>query len=528
MKKQDPISGLTIDVPDQVPPLGRFPYSGFWAQIYNQVPSALEQRTGFSKFDISSTLNGIEGLANGPFSVIIGEKLWKVGELLSMNQYISASGEGGKALEYIQNSSDGGRIEIAAVCLEPIVNSLLQRSSLSGKVGEEVSTIETEYLQKLEQMRQLVMRMSELEESYFPLQELEKVRQDYQATASQYQRLQSEVEYVEQGLKMVKETNRQITQVSSELKNAEANQRKIIQEIETWQAKLKSGNGSVVNNASNRLTHLGKKNAQVANAVSQLGQQLMRLTTQDLNTDTMKNALNQLYSAKKSTLKELSNKQDTYLKLEKNFQASEAEMTDVRTSGAALSNQIEYLASKLDSMKNSQQTVVTENESELIRLWVNHLSETYLDAESYLFNNLRLAQQSAMSSQGSSLYMQKAINAEKIVEMENFLSAIDMISDFLDSDEVDVLEQIARLGTALNYLPGTSRVMALRDMIYASRKDAYRNMIDEILEFGSKNNTANAPEASFEAFGFKYTKAKPLSEVASLLEHLTNTLMGGN
>ena len=64
MKKQDPISGLTIDVPDQVPPLGRFPYSGFWAQIYNQVPSALEQRTGFSKFDISSSLNEVENIAN--------------------------------------------------------------------------------------------------------------------------------------------------------------------------------------------------------------------------------------------------------------------------------------------------------------------------------------------------------------------------------------------------------------------------------------------------------------------------------
>ena len=70
--------------------------------------------------------------------------------------------------------------------------------------------------------------------------------------------------------------------------------------------------------------------------------------------------------------------------------------------------------------------------------------------------------------------------------------------------------------------------MLQSQMIYASRKAAYRNMTDEILEFGSKNNTANAPEASFEAFGFKYTKAKPLSEVASLLEHLTNTLMEGN
>lgn len=531
MKKQDPISGLTIDVPDQVPPLGRFPYSGFWAQIYNQVPSALEQRTGFSKFDISSSLNEVENIANGSFSVIIGEKLWKVGELLSMNQYISASGEGGNSLEYIQQSADGGRIEIASICLEPIINSLLQRASLTGRVGEEIGAVETEYRQKLELMRQLVMRMSELEEDYFPMEELEIVRQEYQASSAQYTRYEAEVEYVQQGLDMVKALNKEIKSVESDLKSAQGQHAGVLQQIEHWQVQLSNGkangNGNVVANASNRLTQLGKTNATLSRAISQLGQKLMKLSSRDTDTKKMQLTLNQLQKAKKGALQLLDNNQKTYIKLAKQFEISEAQMTDVRQAGSRLSNEIEYLATKLENMKGSQQTVVAENESELIRLWVNHLSGVYMDAESYLFNNLRLAQKQAMSAQGSSLYMQKAIDASKIAEMEKFLSSVDMISDFLDNDEVDVLEQIARLGTAMNYLPGTSRIMALRDMVYGQRKDAYRNMIDEILEFGSKDKTSNTANSSFEAFGFKFTKAEPLHEVASLLRHLTDTLMEG-
>jgi hypothetical protein len=102
-------------------------------------------------------------------------------------------------------------------------------------------------------------------------------------------------------------------------------------------------------------------------------------------------------------------------------------------------------------------------------MWVNHLNGVYVDVEMFLFGNLKRAQDAAVSAQGSSIY-QQAINASKIAEMEKFLSSVDMISDYLDSDEVKLLEQVARLGTVMNYLPGTSRVMALRDMNYSQRK----------------------------------------------------------
>ena len=120
--------------------------------------------------------------------------------------------------------------------------------------------------------------------------------------------------------------------------------------------------------------------------------------------------------------------------------------------------------------------------------------------------------------------MQKAVNASRIAEMEEFLTSIDTVSDNLDSDDVKVLEQIARLGTLMNYLPGTARIMALRDMSYRQRKDAYKNMIEEMLEFGVRN-PPETQQSTLKIGPLEIGKSEPLNEVADLLEHLADTLM---
>jgi hypothetical protein len=52
-------------------------------------------------------------------------------------------------------------------------------------------------------------------------------------------------------------------------------------------------------------------------------------------------------------------------------------------------------------------------------------------------------------------------------------------------------------------------------------------MIEEMLELGQPRQP-DVPKASFEAFGFKLSKSEPLSEVAKLLQHLTDSMMEGN
>jgi hypothetical protein len=531
MKKADPVSNLMLDVPDQAPPLGNFPYHGFWQEVYRQLPKALQERTGFSKYDLSAALNEVEQLANGVFRVIVSEKLWKVGQLLSLNHFVPANGQGGNTLGYIADSKDGGRVEIAAVCIEPIINSILQRASLSGKVGEEIGTLETEYRQKLELLRTVGQRTANLEQSYMPLQSLEASRTQYNAKQAAVNRLQAEIMYVSKSHKMAKKANNEISNIQRDLIQAEREQKSVIQQIEHWQAKLRNGegtgNGALVANAGDRLTELGKANAQLARTIEGLGVKLMRLKTQDTTAPELKATLSSLQRALNIAIGELSETQRGFLDQEKQYTATEAGMEDARNATSKLSYDLEALAKKIAQIRQSQSIVAEESESEMIRLWVNHLSGAYRDVESYLFNNLRLAQAAAVSAKGGSIYMQKAISASRIAEMEQFLSAVDTVSDYLDNDEVKVLEQIARLGTVLNYMPGTARVMALRDMSYGQRKEAYRNMVEEMLELGERPTAAGGREATVMIGPIEFGKSEPLHEVASLIRHMTDTLLEG-
>ena len=216
MKKADQATGLTIDVPDKAPPLGQFPYYGFWQQIYKQLPGAIEARTGFSKFDISAALTEVENMTNGPYKVILGEKLWKVGALLSMNQYIPASGRGGSTLGFIAESNDGGRVEIAAVCMEPMMNAILQRASLSGKVGQELGEMEAEYEQKMEEMRKIGARLAELEKWPYiktPLNSLQASRTEYEALKRDLSVIQTEIESISTGIEMTNQIKKTLNWV---------------------------------------------------------------------------------------------------------------------------------------------------------------------------------------------------------------------------------------------------------------------------------------------------------------------------
>ncbi len=532
MKKADQVSGLTIDVPDKAPPLGQFPYHGFWQQIYGQLPNAIQGKTGFTKFDIAAALTEIENLANGPYKVIVGEKLWKIGALLSMNQFIPASGRGGTALDYISEANDGGRAEIAAVCMEPMMNAILQRASLSGRVGQELGELESKYNEKMELMRTIGQRLTELEQwphLKTPLHSLQAAQTEYDAKKRDLAVKQAEIASITTGIEMTNQLNGEIRQVSSSLSKAEREHKGVIQQIEHWQVKLRNGqnanNGSAVANASARLTTLNKANQSLSQSITGLGQKLMSLQTQDTDSSGMKKALKMMQKDANGLIRELSVIQKEYSTIQQSYANIEGEMIDIQKAGSRLSVDVERLAKKISELKNSQSEIVASNESEMVRLWVNHLSGVYWDVESYLFNNLRLAQEAAISAQGSSIYMQKAVNASKIAEMEEFLSSVDSVSDYLDHDEVEVLEQIARLGTLMNYLPGTARITALRDMSYSQRKDSYKNMVDEMLEFGVRDPTGNQVKSTLKIGPIEIGKSEPLNEVASLLEHLADTLM---
>ena len=529
MKKQDSVSGLMIDVPGNAPPLGVFPYYGFWQSIYKQLPKALEVRTGFSKFDIAPTLAEIEAISNGAYKAIVGEKLWKIGELLAMNQYIPAHGIGGASLPAIQPSRDLGRIQIASATFEPMINALLQRSSMSGAVGQEMATIETEYNTKLQMMSSLVNRMADLEEDYISYEAITAMRKEVEAKQRNIAVLDAEIDQISQGILYSQQAAKEISKLSKELKSAESQHNSVVSQIEHYQSVMSNAvrkeDGISHANASKKLTELGKANGELSQRIRGLGIQVQRLQATYSDATGMNSAIKTLNAQLSSEMKLLNPILQQLRKSEANYLYNEAEIQSVREQGAKLSADVEFLAGKMKELKESQNLIVSENESDLVRMWVNHLSGVYIDIENYLFANLRLAQEAAVSAQGSSIYMQKAISAEKIAKMEEFVSAIDMVSDYLDRDEVLVLEQVARLGTLLDYVPGTARVMALRDMTYSQRTESYRNMIEEIIDFGQRDDSMEKRDPLFSLRPIEIGKSEPLSEVADLLQHLSDSLM---
>ena len=152
----------------------------------------------------------------------------------------------------------------------------------------------------------------------------------------------------------------------------------------------RNGDGVTHANATRKLTELGKTNGELSQRIRGLGIQTQRLEATYTNPHEMNVALKELTAKRMIIMKELSPALNQLKKSENNFMQVEAEIQQVRSQGAALSADLEFLNGKMNEIKQSQQMVVSENESDLVRMWVNHLSQVYIDIENYLFANLRL------------------------------------------------------------------------------------------------------------------------------------------
>ncbi len=528
MKKKDHASGVLIDVPDNVPPLGQFPFYGFWQQVWGQIPSKMEQRTGLSKYDVASALSEVEKIANGSYQILVGEKLWKIGNLLTLNQYVPASGNGGKTLGYIETSPDGGRTEIAAVCFEPIVNAVLMRASVSGDVGQEMNAANHEQNARSGEMQMLMNQLANLENSRIDYGDVENAAAEYKAKQFEVQKLEGELGHLSNKLSVSLQREKEYENTKKQLIKAEMQLTKVLTEIDMWQKQMsksqRTGNGTAFNSAKAKLTALGKSNATLHKQVQNLGIKMQRMGAVGNDSKEINATMSMIQRSLNEGLGQLSSLQTTYQELHSAFTGQEKAMAAIRREGASLSQDMTALNKKRATLNNSLYAATQENETDIVKVWVNHLTEVYRETEGLLFENLRRAQKQAMSPQGQSVYMSgKPIRAETVAEMEAFLSATDQVKS-LDRDEIDVLEQIARLGTALDYVPGAERILALKTMAHPQRKAAYRNMITEIVSFGERPASSIGQDQGW--FDFGIGDDKPLFEVAELVRSMTDTILG--
>ena len=543
MKKVDSVTGLTINVPDDEP-RGNFPYFGFWQEAYPQLVNQISKRNKIkaSAGDINMAVNTLIGLINGPYRVILADRIYKIGETLRLNPQISVSGSGGPKISYIPDSPDGGRMDIAALTFEYaisiILDTVMNRGSVTGELSKLSNDIQTTTFQ-----------LQKYNEEFFAIQAtipsqdlLQKMNRNLSLMEKDLARLEAEYNHATNILLEATKSNEEIkemTKLQASLKsevvsvqNALQNKLTLLHQLENKQS-LNAINQHTSNivNTRNQTKNLGKQNQILQQKYQNISIALQKLLTSRDYANEMK----ELKLATNTRKKNLDHTQKEYLGLKREFDAllnerkqSVAALTDLQAVIRGLSNQLTVAQGQYEKAKAALNQVSSTREDEIVRNWSNHLLQMQREIEQRLFSNL---ERIAAAQRGSPLARDVegvVLDAGTIKDYEDYLTAIDDISDALENDEIELLQMIGKLGAVQQYVLGAGRLYDLIQpgMSRRTRMESYRNMIAEILTSGS------AATASYERGAininlpglqpFSLGKEKPLHELHELVRHLSN------
>ena len=168
MKKVDSATGMTIEVPSiEAKPRSDYPYPGFWTAAQPRLVNALKEHGESLRYEnnnnISDALNALIELANGEFAVVLSERIWYIGALLNENSTIPVKGRAGSALGYIRESSDGGRMAIAARVFEKPIRAILDHGSGATTAGAQLSNLMNEHNNSHNQLQKLTNQLHKIE-----------------------------------------------------------------------------------------------------------------------------------------------------------------------------------------------------------------------------------------------------------------------------------------------------------------------------------------------------------------------------
>lgn len=525
MRKLDYATGVTLEVPSEAPPLGQFPYPGFWAEIVNQIPAVLTQRgrTGGNRYQIAQSITHVANLANGAYKITVEEKLWRIGEIMRLNQFVSAHGDGGSTLGYVGSGPAHGRVQVAAIAFEPMITAVMQKASASAEAQGDLQTATAQYQTKLEQMRGLMEQLASIEAAQVDHGTVRQMQTEYTTTVRTVETLTGQIAQLEERISMAVQARQAISQMSSEIETMTVEHNAILSHISKIQAMLNSAaatnNTGQIRKYEQELTRLNVKNQSLKQRIENLGVRLHRMLGQQTNEENQRAILQDKKAQlriSQTTANQLANQLEQIAQAATQAQAGHEAYTN---QVATLTAETNALANQISNAQATVEAAALDNEVELMRVWVSHLSGVYRDTEAYMFENLRRAAAAATSPPGS--MGEYAVDAVVIAQMEDFLSAVDAVPG-LDRDEKGVLEQIARFGASQSYVPGAARVIALSDMTQAARIRAYRAMVDEIVSQGAENQSLETRKAAFKLGPIRIGTTEPLHEVQELLKHLTD------
>ncbi len=543
MKKVDNATGLTIEVPDDEP-RGAFPYFGFWQEAYPQIVSHIQKRKKIkaARGDIDAALRNLTQLVNGPYRVIIADRLYKIGETLRLNPGISAHGTGGPRIRYIKESGDGGRMDIAAIAFEYPIDILIQTALSQGSVTMELSKLQSD-------IQTTSLELQRYNEEFFALQAnipsqnlLKKMENNLSLIENKILKLEGEYVHAQNIQEKANATSRRMNELASLQRQLKA---EVISTQNKMQSKLQllhklenkqdpnainQYTGNIIS-ARRDVQRLGRKNSDVQQRLQTVSIELSRL----VSSRDFENEMREFELAARTRLHALNQCRSEQAGLQNEFNAllNEREQTllqlnDIQSKMRGLSHQLSVAHSQYDKAQSAIGQISGTREDEIIRNWSNHLIEMQREVEQRLFANLAKA---AAAQSGSPLAREVegiVLDASTIKDYEDYLTALDDISDALEDDEYELLEMIGRLGAAQQYVPGATRLYALiqPDMSRRKRMEAYRNMITEILTAGAAATTSydrGSLTINIPGFGpISLGREKPLAEMIALLRHLSD------
>ena len=539
MKKMDEATGLTIEVPEGTAQ-GRFPYYGFWSNYSNQIAKEISRTVSASQGDITAALNQIIELVNGPYRVLLADKIWRIGETLDLNPMISVTGRHGGGIRQVPVSPDGGRLAFAAHTFEKPVKIVLetarQLSNTSASL-ENLDKIVRDAIGDVNRLNIEIMALQGKLPTNNQITQLESSIKGYRIHVHQAQvecdNATASYESLSQGMNDYARLKNEMHQMIREKETIGRDIQNKMRQIQILENKVPAAAITAQTEGlmalRNQTQALANRNMHLHQRISNLGLHLEKLHSEG----DQKRLLSTLKTTKRMCEQRLRTVSHQLGQLEHELgrvmnekSMIEAAIIDAEEMLRVKSLDADAASRKLHNARSVASNTMTFNAEDVVKVFADHLTSVQMDVERYLFENLRAAQ-SAISSSPTAMEAAYVVSPEVVRDYEAFLSALDMIGDAIDNDEYDLLQKIAKFGASQSYVPGSARVMALIDINRSDRLVAYRNMIEEILANGTTAMPRDEPglSANFSVgnFSLKFDFSRPLDELETLVNHLANS-----
>ena len=474
-------------------------------------------------------------LLNGPYRVLLADKVWRIGQTLDLNENIPVSGSGGTSLGYIKDARDGGRAEVAAITFEPIVKILLNTAMQGANTQSALNNLNETVAGGMAEVHNLQMQLYALEAKLPSNHQMNELSQSIQAHEHEFLRTTTELAQGEQLLTTLNEAERNYHTISSEKNSLSTQWTRTQQDLQRKLAELanlerNSPPQNITQNTGQILRlrkdiqALGQRNLDLQRRLNNLGLQVER---QHAAGDTSAQ-MRQVKAAVRHNRNHANKVEKALNRLKNELFKVTQERTDIQRSMEEIKLMLGQRATIVDSAKRQAENArgiasntTNTREDEIVRAWAHHLTGVLRDIESYLFRNLRNAQ-TAISGRPSPLQAEFVLDSDTIADYEEYLTTLDMVADALEDDEYNLLEKIGKFAASQQYIPGPARGMALLDMNRSKRLEAYRNIIEEILSMGASASKAEKSGIAIGNFEFTWNSGKPLEELEELVDHLAN------